>query len=84
MNNVYQRNIAVAAGYAALAATPTIVTVTISCPPANVAVVNFLADDGTDVPWQPGEWHTFHGVDLSQIQIKGAVGDTVTLNGGTW
>jgi len=83
MNGTYMRKITVAAAYAALAAGPTVVTVTISCPPGNAGVVYFLGDDGSDVPWIPGEWHVLKNVDLQQIQIKGTVGDTVTIVGDT-
>ena len=84
MNNILMRKVDVTADYQPLAAERTVVTVTISCPPGNSANVYFKGDDGSDVPWVPGEWHTFHDVDLSQIQIKGTAPDTVTLNGGTW
>ena len=78
------RQIDVTADYQPLVADRLVATVTISCPPGNADVVVFLGDDGSDVPWQPGEWHTLHRVDLSAIQIKGTVGDFVTVVGGTW
>jgi hypothetical protein len=84
MNSILMRKIDVTGSYAPLAADRTVVTVTISCPPANAAVVYFLGDDGSDVPWIAGEWHEFHGVDLHNIQVKGTVGDTITLVGGSW
>jgi len=84
MNNVLMRKINVAATYQALVAERTVVTVTISCPPANAAVVYFKGDDGSDVPWIPGEWHSLVGVNLADIQVKGTIGDTVTLVGGNW
>jgi len=84
MNNILMRQVAVGADYAPLAAERTVVTVTISCPPANAAVVYFKGDDGSDVPWVAGEWHEFKSVNLADIQIKGTVGDCVTLVGGTW
>ena len=84
MNSILMRKIDVTADYQALASGHTVVTVTISCPPGNAAVVYFKGDDGSDVPWIPGEWHTLVGVNLADIQVKGTVGDTVTLVGGTW
>jgi len=84
MNNTIMRKVDVTAGYQALVSTQLVATVTVSCPPTNADVVTFKGDDGSDVPWQPGEWHTLHHVDLSAIEIKGAVGDTVTIVGGTW
>ena len=84
MNNVLMRKITIPADYQPLAPERTVVTVTISCPPGNSANVLFKGDDGSDVPWLPGEWHTLVGVNLADIQVKGTVGDTVTLVGGTW
>ncbi|MBE3123760.1 MAG: hypothetical protein IMZ65_03065 [Planctomycetes bacterium] len=84
MNNILMRQVTVSSSYQPLAAARTVVTVTISCPPTNVGVVHFLGDDGSDVPWQPGEWHTLVGVNLADLQVKGTVGDVVTLVGGTW
>jgi hypothetical protein len=84
MNNVLMRKITLTANYQPLAAVRTVVTVTISCPPANTGNVLFKGDDGSDVPWIAGEWHTLVGVNLADIQVKGTAGDTVTLVGGTW
>ena len=84
MNNTIMRQINVTAAYQPLVADPLVATVTISCPPTNAGVVYFLGDDGSDVPWQQGQWETLHRVDLSSIQIKGTVGDTIVLVGGTW
>ena len=84
MNNVLMRVIEVTEEYAPLVTERTVVTVTISCPPGNSANVLFKGDDGSDVPWLPGEWHTLVGINLADIQVKGTVGDTVTLVGGTW
>ena len=84
MNNVLMRKVDVTADYRPLAAERTVVTVTISCPPGNSANVLFKGDDGSDVPWLPSEWHTLVGVNLADIQVKGTVGDSVTLVGGSW
>jgi len=84
MNNVVMRKINITASYQPLATEQTIASVTISTPPDNVADVFFQGDDGSDVPWVPGEWHDLRSVDLSQIRVKGTAGDTVTVVGGTW
>ena len=84
MNNVIMRKVAVTSSYAPLIAGSLVGTFTISCPPGNSGPVNFLGDDGSDVPWIPGEWHIFKHVDLHAIQVKGTVGDKVTVVGGTW
>jgi hypothetical protein len=84
MNSVINRKITLTGGYQPLAATRTIASVTISCPPTNSGPVYFRGDDGTDVPWLPAEWHEFKHVDLSQIRVWGNYGDLVTVVGGTW
>jgi hypothetical protein len=84
MNNVIMRKVNVGATYQPLVAAPLVGTFTVSCPPTNAAVVYFKGDDGSDVPWIAGEWHTLVGVNLSDIQVKGTLGDCVTVVGGTW
>jgi len=84
MNNVVMRKVTVGAAYAPLSTTALVASVTISCPPANAGNVVFKGDDGSDVPWVPGEWHDFRGVNLAEIEVKGTPGDAVTIVGGTW
>jgi hypothetical protein len=84
MNNTIARKIEVTAEYQPLAAVQTVATVTVSAPAANAADVYLLGDTGDDVPIAPGEWHTFHSVDLAALQVKGTAGDIVTVIGGTW
>ena len=84
MNNVVMRKIVVTGSYQPLSAQSLIASVTISTPPTNAGTVDFLGDDGTDVPWISGEWHELRSVDLSQIKVKGTPGDVVTVVGGTW
>ena len=86
MNNVIMRVITLDGGdYKPLVPESLIAgTVVISCPPANAGPVFFKGDDGSDVPWIAGEWHTLVGINLADIQVKGTVGDSVTLVGGSW
>ena len=85
MNNVIMRLVTLDGGdYRPLSAVALVGTFTVSCPPANAGNVLFKGDDGSDVPMIPGEWHTLVGINLAEIQIKGTVGDVVTLVGGTW
>jgi hypothetical protein len=84
MNSVIMRKIAVTASYQPLATGKLVASVTILAPPSNTATVSFKGDDGTDVPWAPGQWHYFKSIDLGQIQIKGTVGNQVIIVGGTW
>jgi len=84
MNNVVMRKIVLTSNYQALSAVSLVASVSISTPPTNAAVAYFKGDDGSDVPWQPAEWHEFRSVDLAAIQVKGTPGDIVTLVGGTW
>lgn len=84
MNNVVMRKIVVTAQYQPLAAQELVVTVEVSTPPTNVGPVFFKGDDGSDVPWVPGEYHELKRVNLAGLQVKGTAGDLVTLVGGTW
>ena len=84
MNNVMMRKVDVTAEFAALATKKTVASVTISCLPGNADNVIFKGDTGDEVPWVPGEWHAFQRIDLAEVEIKGTVGDVVTVVGGTW
>jgi len=84
MNNVVMRTVAVTGEYQPLVSGRLVASVTISCPPTNVGNVIFEGDDGSDVAWIPGEWHTFQSIDLSSIRVKGNSGDVVAIVGGTW
>ena len=84
MNNIVQRRIVLDGSWQALAAAPLIATVDISCLPSNTGPVSFQGDDGSEVPWIPGEWHQFVSVDLAAIRVRGTIGDALTVIGGTW
>jgi hypothetical protein len=84
MNNVVMRKVNVTGSYQPLVTGTLVASVTISALPTNSGPVYFRGDDGLDVPWLPGEWHEFQGVNLAEIRVKGAVGDAVTVVGGTW
>ncbi len=84
MNNAIMRKVDVTTSYQPLTSEKTVVSVTISCPPSNNGPVYFRGDDGSDVPWQPGEWHMLRRVDLAAFLVRGAVGDGVSIVGGTW
>ena len=84
MNNIIMRKIDVTGSYQPLASASLVGSVTISTPPTNAANVLFKGDDGSDVPFVPGQWHEFRSIDLSAVQVKGTPGDVVTLVGGTW
>ena len=84
MNNPIMRRFEVTSAYRPLSDRRMVASATISCPPDNAQSVLFLGDDGSDVPWVPGEWHDFWNVDLNEIMVKGTPGDIVTVVGGTW
>ena len=84
MNNTIMRKIDVTADYQPLASGRLVGSVEISCSPDNAGAAYFLGDDGSDVPWVPGEWHHFRSVNLAEIKVKGTAGDVVTVVGGTW
>ncbi|HRR86587.1 MAG TPA: hypothetical protein P5316_16370 [Phycisphaerae bacterium] len=84
MNNTIMRKLVLTANYQPLAAEKVVGSFVISAPPSNANDAIFLGDEGADVPWVPGEWHSFRNVDLAAIQVKGTPGDIVTVVGGTW
>jgi len=84
VNNVVMRRIDVTADYRPISNRRLVASVTVSCLPTNSAAVVFRGDDGSDVPWLPGEWHEFRSINLHEIAIKGTPGDAVTIIGGTW
>jgi len=84
MHNIVMRKITVTGEYQPLVSASLVASVTISTPPTNSANVLFKGDDGSDVPWVPGEWHEFRSIELAGIQVKGTPGDVVTVVGGSW
>jgi len=84
MNNTIMRKIVVTDSYLPLVSESLVGSVTISCLPTNAGDVFFKGDDGSDVPWKPGQWIDFRRVDLAAIEIKGTPDDVVTVIGGTW
>lgn len=84
MNNVIMRRIEVTAEYQPLSKTRLLATATLSCLPTNIQSVYFRGDDGSDVPWVPGEWHEVRRINLNELLVKGTPGDVVTIIGGTW
>jgi hypothetical protein len=85
MHNVLMRKVVLTAVYQPLSAkSREVASVEVSTPPTNTAVVYFRGDDGTDVPWVPGEYHAFLRINLADLKVKGTPGDVVTLVGGTW
>ena len=73
MNNVIMRKYDVTSDYQVLASSQLVGSVTISVPPTNVGNVFFKGDDGSDVPWAPGEWHDFFSVNLAAIEQVSAI-----------
>ena len=84
MNNVIMRKLVLTADYQPLATKRVIGSFTISAPLSNDDDALFRGDEGDDVPWVPGEWHSFSRVNLAEIQVKGTPGDVVTVVGGAW
>jgi hypothetical protein len=84
MNSMIMRRIEVTADYRPLSDASLVGSFEISSVPTNAASVFFQGDDGSDVPWVPGEYHAVYRVDLSRILVKGTPGDQVTVIGGTW
>jgi len=68
--------------FVALAQGRTVLNVTISAPPTNVAAVTLRDPEGREVDLVPGEWHELKSIDLAGIDAKGQAGDELTLVGG--
>ena len=83
MNNTIMRKIVVTDSYQPLVSDSLVGSVTISCLPTNAGDVFFKGDDGSDVPWKPGQWIDFRRIDLAEVEIKGTPDDVVTVIGGT-
>lgn len=84
MNNVVQRQIALTPDWQPLSVVPLVASVDVSCLPQNIGLAWFEGDDGSEVPWLPGEWHQFQRVDLNRLRVRGSSGDAITVIGGTW
>ena len=85
MNNIVMRKVVVGADFQPVTAqTIEVASVEISASPENAAPVIFLGDDGSEVPFVPGEYHQFIHVNLADFKVKGQAGDVVTVIGGTW
>ena len=85
MNNVVLRTIPLTVDFQALSSQAVeIASVDVTAPPANQHTVIFAGDDGSEVAWIPGEYHTFLRVNLGAIRVRGTPGDVLTLVGGTW
>ncbi len=81
MNNTIMRKVEITENWKPLNQGSLFFAGSISCPPENAADVTFEGDDGSEVPWVPGEWHDFTLIDLSAVRVKGAAGDVVTIIG---
>ncbi len=84
MNNLIARVIDLTAAFLPLSSVRTVGTITITAPPGNSDAAYLQGDSGQEVPLAPGEWHRLERVNLADIQVKGSVGDKLTVIGGTW
>ena len=81
---VFQREQAVMTSYGGLWDFAQLATLEVTCSPTNAAPVYFEGDDLSDVPWQPGECHTFHDIDTRDLRWKGTSGDKVIIRSTQW
>ena len=84
MNNVIMREIQVTTDYAPLVPDRLVGSFEISTPPTNTGNVIFKGDDGSEVSFIPGEFHSFRSINLAELEVKGQAGDKVSVVGGTW
>lgn len=82
-NNIIMRQIVLTGSVQPLGGDE-VFTVDVSCPPGNTAPVYFQARGGEEVPWVSGQWHHLEHMKLSDVTVRGAVGDKVCIIGGTW
>jgi hypothetical protein len=83
VNKPIVRLVPVTAGYQPMSAKSLVGSFEISALPSNTALIYVLGDDGVDVPWLPGEFHSFVGINLHDLIVKGTPGDALTVIGGT-
>jgi len=83
MANLIARKLNISESWAPLSADRLVGRLTISAPAGNAGSVLIKGDTGQEVPMAPGEWHTLEGVDLAEVEVKGTVGDVLTIIGGT-
>ena len=85
MNNIVMRKVVVGADFQPITAQANeVATVEVSASPDNSGPVFFLGDDGSEVPFLPGEYHQFVRINLADLKVKGTPGDVVTFIGGSW
>jgi hypothetical protein len=80
-NRVIAISVTLASGYAALSATALVADVEITSISTNADAYILGSDGTTHVIWKAGQTHTFVGVDLASIQMKGTAGNVVTIIG---
>ena len=84
MNNVIMRKVELSGDYRPLSDRSLVLSGVISAPPYNPGPVFFRGDDGSDVPWIAGEFHTVVRCDMAELHAKGPEGAVLTIVGGTW
>ena len=80
----HAKKIVLTAVYARVSDVAMVVSAIITCPSTNAGPVYIKGDDAADVPMAPGDWYPIKHVDLNELEVKGTVGDVLTVIGGTW
>jgi hypothetical protein len=83
MNNTVLKKIDVTDQWQALSPVPLVASVTISALPTNAGNV-LLRNGESQVELIPGEWQDFRSVNLAELEVKGTIGDVLSIVGGTW
>ena len=83
-NNIVMRRVEATEEYRPLSDRPLVMSGEICAPPFNPGPVFFRGDDGSDVPWLPGEFHVLVRCDLAELFVKGPAGAMVSIVGGAW
>ena len=84
-DNIIIKTITLTADWQAISETPLVVSAELSVPPGNAhnVTVRTSTRPADEAVWIPGEYHRFFRIDLSEFQVKGEPGETITVIGET-
>lgn len=82
--NTVALRLALAAGYQRFCRAPVLVSGQFHVTASNSGSAWLKGVDGNDIELSKGQSYTVVGVDISQTEWKGTIGDVVTFLGGTW
>jgi hypothetical protein len=81
MREIFLKSYTLTANWQKLADTRTVLTATIVTNPANAGLMQIRVDGGTEANWPKGVSNAFLNIDISRIEVKGTVNDSVLVAG---